>query len=195
MKIGYIRVSTVEQNLDRQLKLMEQYGVEKVFSEKISGKSMERPQLKELLDFAREGDVVYVADFSRLARNTQGLLNLVQYFSDHNITLISHKENIDTSTATGRLFLTITAAINTFERENLKERQLEGIAIAKEKGKYKGRKPIEVEEFEKHYAKWKNREITKTQLAKELGISRQTLYTLFNKYAQNIENSTQAATL
>ena len=190
MKLGYVRVSTVEQNEERQLVTMEQYQVEKVFTEKISAKDTNRPKLKELLEFAREGDTIYIHDFSRLARNTQDLLTIVETLNNKNIHLVSNKENIDTSTPTGKLLLTVIAAINTFERENLKERQAEGIAIAKKKGVYKGRKPVKVEEFGMYYNKWKCREMNKADIMKILGITRPTLNKLFKEYEQNSEITT-----
>ena len=190
MKLGYVRVSTIEQNEGRQIQTMNKYGVEKIFSEKVSAKNTKRPKLQELLEFAREGDTIYIHDFSRLARNTQDLLNIVELLNSKGIHLISNKENIDTSTATGKLLLTVIAAINQFERENLRERQLEGINIAKKKGLYKGRKPVEIDNFEQHYTRWKNREVSKAALARELGISRQTLYTIFEKYEKIHANTT-----
>lgn len=130
-----------------------------------------------MMEFIREGDVVYIHDFSRLARSTQDLLNLVEYFNKKHVELVSVKENIDTSTPTGKLMLTLIAAINQFERENLLERQREGIAIAKTKGKYKGRKKKVVpnEAYEEAYKRYMAREISKSQMAKELGVSRSTL--------------------
>ena len=194
MKLGYVRVSHVTQNEARQLETMKFYGVEKIFSEKISAKDTNRPQLSELLDFAREGDTVFIHDFSRLARSTQDLLRIVQDLNSRGIHLVSKKEDIDTSTPTGRLLLTVIAAICQFERENLKERQMEGIAIAKKAGVYKGRKPVSVENFADHYDRWRTRQVTKVQLAKELGISRQTLYKLFTEYEKSLAgaDTTQA---
>lgn len=185
MIIGYIRVSTVEQNLARQEVTMERYQVEKVFSEKISAKDTNRPELQKALEWAREGDTLVVHDFSRLARSTKDLLEIVELLNDKKVTLISAKENIDTSTATGKLMLTMIGAINEFERENLLERQREGIAIAKEKGKYKGRKEVTIKDFEKHYNRYMSREISKSALAKELKISRPTLDKLINEYESN----------
>ena len=130
MRLGYVRVSTVEQNEERQLETMRKFEVEKVFAEKVSAKNTKRPKLQELLDFAREGDTIYIHDFSRLARNTQDLLHLVETFSTKGVHLVSSKENIGTSTATGKLLLTVIAAIAQFERENLKERQMEEIGRA-----------------------------------------------------------------
>lgn len=191
MRLGYVRVSTVEQNESRQMVTMQGYGVEKIFSEKISAKDTNRPKLQELLDFAREGDTIYIHSFSRLARNTTDLLSIVEDLNRRGIRLVSKKEDIDTTTATGKLMLTLIGAIATFERDNLKERQMEGIAIAKAQGVYKGRKPIEVEDFGKYYDMWSRREVNKTQLAKLLHISRPTLNHLFEEYTQNLETTAQ----
>ena len=191
MRLGYVRVSTVEQSESRQMVTMQGYGVEKIFSEKISAKDTNRPKLQELLDFAREGDTIYIHEFSRLARNTADLLSIVEDLNSRGIRLVSKKEAIDTTTATGKLMLTMIAAIATFERDNLKERQMEGIAIAKAQGVYKGRKPIEVEDFGKYYDMWSRREVNKTQLAKLLHISRPTLNHLFEEYTQNLVTTAQ----
>lgn len=185
MIVGYVRVSTVEQNESRQMVTMNKHNVEKIFSEKVSAKDNNRPKLKELLDYVREGDTVVVHDFSRLARSTKDLLDIVELLKDKKVVLISNKENIDTSTATGKLMLTMIGAINEFERANLLERQREGIAIAKKQGKYKGRKEVDIKDFDKHYDRYMNREVNKTQLAKELGISRPTLNKLINQYKSN----------
>ncbi len=177
MNIAYVRVSTVEQNEARQIEALQKYNIEKWFTEKVSGKDTNRPKLKEMLDFARENDTIYIHDFSRLARSTKDLLEIVEELNKKGITLISNKENLDTSTATGKLMLTMIAAINEFERQNLLERQKEGIAIAKREGKFKGGqvKRIDDNKFEEAYTKYLHREITKSQMAKDLGISRPTL--------------------
>lgn len=138
-KLGYIRVSTLEQNLDRQQELMKRLEVDKVFEDKASGKSMARPGLEELLKYARSGDEIYIESFSRLSRSTHELLKTVEDLTNRGIHLISQKENLDTTTPTGRLMLTLMAAIAQFEREITLERQREGIAMAKKKGVYKGR--------------------------------------------------------
>ncbi len=184
LNIAYIRVSTVEQNEARQVEAMKQYKIDKVYQEKVSAKNTDRPKLQEMLDFAREGDTIYVADFSRLARSTKDLLELVELLESKGVQLVSIKENIDTSTATGRLMLKMISAINDFERENMLERQREGIAIAKAEGKYKGRKEVAIQDFEKHYQRYMNREVSKSQLAKELGVSRPTLDKLIKEHQQ-----------
>ncbi len=186
MIVGYVRVSTVEQNEARQIVTMEKYKVEKIYSEKVSAKDTNREELKNMLDYVREGDTVVVHDFSRLARSTKDLLEIVELLNLKKVTLISAKENVDSSTPTGKLMLTMIGAINEFERANLLERQKEGIAIAKAEGKYKGRKEIEVDKkFEEAYKKYLNRELNKTELAKELNVSRPTLDKLIKEYNLN----------
>ena len=175
MRIAYIRVSTVEQNEQRQIEAMERYNIEKWFTEKVSAKDTNRPKLQEMLEFAREGDTIHIHDFSRLARSTKDLLDIVETLNHKGVSLVSNKENIDTSTPTGKLMLTFIAAINEFERANLLERQREGIAIAKREGKYKGKKRIVIEDFDIYYQQYINREISKSEMAKQLGISRPTL--------------------
>ena len=191
MICAYIRVSCSDQSTRRQEEALKSYGIEKYFIEKASGKDMNRPELQKCLDFCRENDVLYILDFSRIARSTKNLLDIVEYLQQKNVTLISVKENINTSTPQGRLMLTMIGAIYTFERENMLERQREGIAIAKEEGKYKGRKAISIENFGEWYKMWQHRIYSKTQLARELGISRQTLYKLFEEYEKANQPETQ----
>ena len=136
MNVAYVRVSNADQHEDRQLKALEPYGIEKYFIEKVSGKNRDREQLKAALGFVRNGDVLYVADFSRLARNVRDLLSIAELLKENKVRLVSLKENIDTDTANGKLMFTLIGAIAEFERENLLERQREGIEIAKSKGVY-----------------------------------------------------------
>ena len=175
--IAYVRVSTVEQNEQRQIDALEKYNIDKWFTEKVSAKDMERPELKKLLDYVREGDTVYVHDFSRLARSTKDLLTIVETLNKKGVHLVSNKENVDTSTPQGKLMLTMISAIYQFERENMLERQREGIAVAKREGVYKGRKPIQITDdtFKAEYERYMNREISKCELAKRLKVSRPTL--------------------
>ena len=186
MKIGYVRVSTVDQNEARQVEALKKYGVEKWYTEKVSGKDLNRPKLQEMLDFVREGDTIFIHDFSRISRSVKDLLSLIDLLEAKKVHLVSVKENLDTSTPAGRLMLTMIGAINEFERANLLERQAEGIAIAKAKGKYKGRKAIEINEaFIEGYNKYLARKLSKSALAKELGVSRPTLDKLINEYNNN----------
>ena len=140
MKIGYVRVSTVDQHEERQkIELTEKAQVERIFLDKLSGKNTERPELNAMIDFAREGDTVYVSEFSRLARSTKDLLDIVQKLKEKQVQVISLKENFDTSTPAGELVRTLFAAIATFERKIMLERQKEGIAVARANGVYRGR--------------------------------------------------------
>lgn len=185
MNIAYIRVSTREQNEARQVEALEKYGIEKTYMEKVSGKNIQdRTQLQAMLDFCREGDAIYVHDFSRLARSTRDLLDIVNYLDTKGVKLVSNKENLDTSTPTGKLMLTVIASINEFERQNLLERQAEGIEIAKREGKYKGRKQVQVDKakFEREYEKYMSRKISKSQMAVNLNISRPTLDRLIREH-------------
>ena len=177
MKVAYIRVSTVEQNEARQLEAMQSKGIDKYFTEKASAKDTNRPQLKAMLDYVRDGDTVYIHDFSRLARSTKDLLEIIELLHSKGVHLVSNKENIDTSTPQGKLMVTMLGAIYEFERANLLERQREGIAIAVKEGKYKGGqvKKIDDDTFNKYYREYKHREINKVQFAKALNISRPTL--------------------
>ena len=180
--IAYLRVSTVEQNEARQKEALQKFNIDKWFIEKASAKDTKRPQLQTMLEYAREGDTIYIHDFSRLARSTADLLKLVETFGERNITLVSNKENIDTSTPQGKLMLTMLGAINEFERANLLERQKEGIAIARREGKYKGRKEVKIDDFAAHYERYMKREVSKAQLAAELKISRPTLDKLIQEH-------------
>lgn len=184
MKIGYIRVSTEEQHIDRQETIMQKYEVEKVFSEKISGKNIDRPQLKEMLSFIRSGDTLVIESYSRLARSTADLIKLVEQLNAKGVNLISDKEHIDTTTPQGKLMFTIFAGLAEFERNCLLERQREGIAEAKKQGKYKGRQPIKIDEqqFNEVYKLWKNKEITARQAMSELGVKPDTFYRRVKTY-------------
>ena len=179
MKIGYVRVSTLEQHEERQkVELTEKAHVEKIFLDKLSGKDTDRPQLQAMLEFAREGDTVYVSEFSRLARSTKDLLDIVQQLKEKQVQVISLKESFDTSTPAGELAMTMFAAIATFERKIMLERQREGIALAKAQGKYRGRREAKrPADWQELVTKYKCREIsTVSELVRICGCSRPTVY-------------------
>ena len=183
MNIGYVRVSTVEQNEQRQTQALKVHNINKLYIDKSTGKNMERPQLKKMLEYVREGDTVYVMDWSRLSRSVVDLLKIIELLSDKRVKLISIKENFDTSTPTGRLMLNLIASINEFERQNLLERQKEGIEIAKQQGKYKGRQPNKYDEklLLETMEALKTRSITVTEAAKRLKVTRATVYNLLKR--------------
>lgn len=195
MKVGYVRVSTEGQNTARQEVLMEQLGVEKVFIDKMSGKNTDRPELQKMLDFVREGDVVIVESFSRMARSTRDLLNIVDKLKEKDVQFISQKEVVDTSTPNGEFMLTVFAALSELERKNILERQREGIAIAKAQGKYKGRKPVEVDEeqFRVLYNNWQNGKTTPKIMMNELGLKPATFWRKVKEYREKY-GITDAAT-
>ena len=184
MNVAYIRVSTIEQNEERQVRELEKHNIEKWYIEKVSAKNTDRPKLQEMLEYVREGDKVYIKDFSRLARSTKDLLEIIEGLEGKGVSLISIDENLDTATPTGKMLVTMIGAINEFERANMLERQKEGIAIAVEKGKYKGRKPLKIkkDKFKDLYEEVEKGYITKTEMAEKLNISRSTLYRRLNDY-------------
>lgn len=186
MKVGYVRVSTTEQNTARQESLMESLGVEKIYIEKVSGKSKDRPKLQEMMGFVREGDTLIVESISRFARNTRDLLDLVEQLKKKKVEFVSKKENIDTSTPTGQFMLTVFGAMAQLERDTILERQREGIEEAKKLGKYKGRKPIAVDEglFAEQYRLWKNGETQPKYMMRVLGLKPATFYRRVKAYEE-----------
>lgn len=175
--IGYARVSTVEQNEARQIETLKSHGCTKIFIDKVSGKNTDRPQLQAMLDYVREGDTLIVSEYSRLARSTKDLLDIVQSLHDKGITVISDKEKLDTSTPQGKLMLTIFAGLAEFERDIMLQRQREGIAIAKAQGKYTGRKPVEKPvAWQELFDSYMHREMSLAELARKCHCSRTTVW-------------------
>lgn len=178
MKFGYVRCSTAEQNEERQIKMLEEQNVGRIYTDKASGKNTDRPEFKNMMKFVREGDIIVVESISRIARNTRDLLSITEQLKDKGGEFVSLKENLDTSTPQGRFMLTVFGALAELERENILERQREGIAIAKAQGKYKGRKPIEIDEkrFRTVCSKWRQGEITAVAAMSALGLKANTFY-------------------
>lgn len=178
MRVGYIRVSTVEQHEDRQVKDLTENGkVTKVFMDKLSGKDTNRPQLKAMLDYVREGDTVVVSEYSRLARSTRDLMDIVDTLKAKGVNVVSMKENFDTNTPQGKLILQTFMNIAEFERELMLQRQREGIAIAKANGKYKGRQSKQKpDDWESLKAMYMSRQITVSDIAKRCEVSRPIVY-------------------
>ena len=176
MKIGYIRVSTQEQNTIRQEVLMEALGVDEVYIDRMSGKNTKRPELQKMMEYVRRGDTVIVESISRFARNTRDLLELVEQLTAKGVEFVSKKEAIDTTTPTGKFMLTVFGAVAELEREYILQRQREGIAIAKKQGKYTGRKPIQTPEFEQVVRNWRSGQITAVEAMRTLHMSKTTFY-------------------
>lgn len=189
MKVGYVRVSTAEQNTARQDNLMKELGVEKIYIDKCSGKNINRPALKEMMSFVREGDTVVVSEIARFARNTKDLLNLIDELTKKGVQFESQKEKIDTTTPTGQFMITIFGAVSQLERDYILMRQREGIEARKALGGYKGRKPIEIDEkeFVREYELWKDGKITATSAMEHLGLKRNTFYRRVASYENSIK--------
>lgn len=183
--MGYVRVSTKEQNTARQAELMNQLGAEKVYTDRMSGKNTERPELRKMLDFVRDGDTVVVESISRFARNTRDLLDLVEQLTDKEVDFISQKEAINTSTPQGRFVLTLFAALAELERENILERQAEGIAIAKAEGRMTGRPKKAVDTFVNAYMDVKAGKLSAAKAARQIGISRSSWYRKVHEYEED----------
>lgn len=173
--VGYARVSTTDQNLEVQLDALNKLGMDRIYQEKASGADCDRVELAAMLDYVREGDTVVACKFDRLARSTRHLLEIVDRLTAKGVTLKVLNIDLDTSTPTGKLLLTMLAAIAAFERDMMLERQADGIAKAKEKGRYTGRKPT---------ARAKSSEVvallsqgmTKDAVASKLGIGVASVY-------------------
>jgi len=189
--ISYIRVSTKEQNTGRQFELLKERGIklDKVYEEHVSGKDTNRPQLKAMLDYVREGDTVYIESISRLARNTRDFLNIVESLQNKKVNLVSLKESIDTSTPTGKFMLSVFAALYQLERENILERQREGIALALKEGRPYGRPSVKISDtFPANYKKWKiENKITAKEFMKQESLPRTTFYRLVKQYEDKLK--------
>lgn len=187
--IGYIRVSTKEQNTGRQHNdfTVANITIDRVFEEKASGKNTERPQLKAMLQYVREGDTVYVESFSRLARSTRDLLEIVEELTSKGVQFISLKENVDTSTPQGKFMLTVFAGLAQLERENILQRQREGIDLCLAEGRSYGRPSAEISDtFATHYQQWKAGEIKAVEFMALENLPKSTFYKLVKRYEQSI---------
>ena len=169
MRIGYIRVSTQEQNTIRQEILMERLGVDELYIDRASGKNAQRPELQKMMEYVR--------------RNTRDLLELVERLTGKGVEFISQKEAIDTTTPTGKFMLTVFGAVAELEREYILQRQREGIAAAKGQGRYKGRKPIEPPGLDAVIRRWRAGELTAAEAMRKLNLSPSTFYRKAKRFA------------
>jgi DNA invertase Pin-like site-specific DNA recombinase len=188
MKVAYIRVSTKEQNTARQDEVFGEMGIDKIFTEKISGKNRNRPQLNAMLEYVRENDVLYIESLSRLGRSTKDLIEIVEELTRKKVQLISLKENIDTTSPTGKLMFHIFASLAEFERDTLKQRQREGIEIAKRKGRFTGKRAQKLpKNFGKIYELWKNKIITYQEAIRRSGMAKSSFYKMAQRYKEEKE--------
>lgn len=179
MKIGYARVSTIEQNLDRQLDALNAAGCERIFNEKMTGTRSDRPELRMMMMTLREGDTLVVESFSRLSRSTKDLLSLVDKLTGMGVHLISLKEDLDTTTATGKMMLTMLSALSQFERDLIAERTRDGLKAARARGRCGGRPRLGTDKDKKQaLAMYDANVMTNAEIAEKFGISLRT----FNRW-------------
>ena len=176
MRIGYARVSTVEQNLDRQIDNLHAAGCERIYQEKMTGTKADRPEYTKMLDALRAGDVLVIDSFSRLSRSTKDLLDVVERLTAQGVQLVSLKEQLDTTTATGKLMLTMLSALSQFERDLIAERTKDGLKAAKARG-HKGGRPKAGNATDRAaaIAMYKANTMTNAEIAKQCGVSTSTL--------------------
>ena len=176
MKIGYARVSTQDQNLDRQLDNLRAAGCERIFNEKMTGTKSDRPELKTMMLTLRAGDVLVIDSFSRLSRSTKDLLDLVEKLTAMGVHLVSLKENLDTTTATGKLMLTMLSALSQFERDLIAERTVDGLKAARARGRFGGRPQVGSDKDRKQaLAMYRANAMSNREIAERFGISQSTL--------------------
>ncbi|MCX6216513.1 recombinase family protein [Spirosoma sp.] len=196
MIIGYGRVSTTDQNLNLQLDALSKAGCERIFSEKFTGKTKDRPELNKLMEHLRAGDVLIVWRLDRLGRSTTDLIELVNTFEKKGVIFKSLTENIDTASATGRLFFTFFAAMAEFERNLIRERTNAGLQSARARGRVGGRKPGLSQDAQIKAAAAKTlyeSGNTGTQICKMLGIgSKRTLYSYLRAKGVRVGLATEA---
>ena len=183
MNLAYVRVSTVVQNEARQIEALKKCNIDEWYVEKTSGKNMDRSELQRMVKHLAKGDIIYIESLSRLGRNTKDLIELVEMLSQKGCQLVSLKESIDTSTPTGKLVFHIFASLAEFERETIKERQAEGIAVALAEGKQYGRPKVEIDQaFISAYKKWRAHQISAVEAMKIAGMKKTTWYARVSEY-------------
>ena len=176
MVYGYARVSTADQNLDRQLDALRKHGIDKLFCEKMSGTKKNRPELDMMLRTVGEGDTIVIESLSRLGRSVKNLAELMETFNEKGIRLISLKETIDTTSATGKLLFSILASLSQFERDVLSERTTEGLNAARARGRCGGRPKSDEKAIQKALALYNTKQYSVTEVTDLTGISKSTLY-------------------
>lgn len=181
MIIGYARVSTAEQNLDRQIDALQNYGVEELYQEKMTGTKADRPELEKVKLRLRKGDTLVIESLSRLGRSTKDLLSLVDEFDRKGIILISLKENIDISTPTGKLLLTVLSALCQFERDLTVQRTNEGLQAARARGRKGGRPKKSNKQIELAMTMYDSKNYSVKEITESTGISQGTLYKAINE--------------
>jgi DNA invertase Pin-like site-specific DNA recombinase len=181
VKIGYARVSTEEQNLDRQLDILKQAGCDRIYEEKVSGIKKDRPELNKMLDQIRTGDVIIISDLTRLSRSVKDLFSLVEQIEEKGANIKSIKESwVDTTTAQGKLMFTIFAGISQFERDLISQRTIEGLNAARARGKKGGRPKTNEKEIKLAVKMYNSKNYSISEITKATGVSKTTLYRYIN---------------
>ncbi len=175
-RFGYARVSTQEQNLERQIDALQQYGIDSLYTEKMTGTKKRRPELDKMLERLEAGDTVVVESLSRLGRSTKDLLALVDLFEDKEVKLISLKEQIDTSTSTGKLLITVLSALSQFERDVIVERTNEGLKAARARGRSGGRPKVNAAVIDKAIRLYDTHQYSIREIEEITGVKKSTLY-------------------
>ena len=183
-RVGYARVSSTDQHLDRQVAQFKKLGIEKVFTDKVSGKNTDRPGFQQMIEYVRDGDELYVCSMDRMARNLRDLLSITESLQKKGVSIHYLKENISLvpkgeSSAMTKLLMAMMGAVAEFERSLILERQREGIEQAKLRNAYKGRVPINPEKIKKA-KEMVDQGFSKVLVAKKLGIGRTSLYKYLN---------------
>lgn len=183
-KIGYARVSTQDQNLDRQTDHLKASGCNKVYMEKVTGTKKERPELDKMLDELRAGDTILITELTRLSRSTKDLFKLVEQIESKGTNIKSLKESwLDTTTPQGKLMFTIFAGISQFERDLISQRTLEGLASARARGRNGGRPSKDKKDIDKALKMYESRLHSVSEIEKTTGVSKATLYRYIKKQA------------
>lgn len=186
--IGYARVSTEDQSLDMQLDALEQRDCLKIFTEKVSGKSKARPQLEAMFDYLRDGeDTVVIYKLDRLGRSMKDLLEITESLSERGIGLVSIRDGIDMTTATGRLYFHLMACLAEFERDLISERTKAGLAAARARGRKGGRKPADAKKLEQAYLLYDSNTLSVGDICNMVGISQSTFYRYNSKRRQKLQ--------
>ena len=185
MRIGYARVSTIDQNLDLQLDALTKAGCERIYQEHASGKNTDRPELERMLDALREGDEVVVFKLDRISRSVQDLESLSREFQELGVQFISLSEQIDTSTAMGKFFFHVMSAISELERDIIVERTKAGLAAARARGRKGGRKPLDQKKIKQMLALYDSREVSISEICETIGVSKPTLYKYVHERNKN----------
>lgn len=185
---GYARVSKVQQDLIRQLDMLKEYNCNEILTEKMSGVKSDRPQLERLKDKIRPGDIIVIESFSRLGRSTRDLIDLVEYFENKGVKLISIKEKFDTTTPQGKLMLTVFQAFSQFERDLIVQRTKEGLESARARGRKGGRPKVKDKNINKALKLYNSKEYSISEIVEMSGISQATLYRYINKQNNSLDN-------